>query len=175
MTKGHSRTPRASWARPRTAGESAGLLRERGPTPVGGPEAQTRSSTPVLRAFTIWLVGQAGRRMGWSHPRGHVPCRPGQRATWRQAGDRTGWANARRFVYVQATNACLCAGRKKERSVRVAGDSGRGRDSSAADEANAGLKNRRASDEQQLGFLGNGLNRTIKYENSDTAKISTLT
>ena len=54
----------ASWVRPHTAsqrshaGESAGLR----------PWAQAIPITSVRSAFEVWLVGRAGRRVGWSRP-----------------------------------------------------------------------------------------------------------
>ena len=56
--------------------------------------AQTLPSTTLRRAFsTVWLVGQAGQRVGWSRPRGH-PRWQDRRAVRLPAGGRTGWAEA---------------------------------------------------------------------------------
>ena len=77
----------ASWVRPHTAsqrshaGESAGLR----------PWAQAIPITPVRSAFEVWLVGRAGRRVGWSRP----PHWLSRHAVRRPACGRICWAKAR--------------------------------------------------------------------------------
>ena len=75
------------------------------PKPVG---AETPYKPVHGEFYTIWLVEQAGRRVGWSHPRSHAPprpppprqaLRPRRRAVRRLAGRRIGWAEARAGQY----------------------------------------------------------------------------